>query len=310
MSAVAGALIPVFLLMMAGVVVRRTILPDEAHWIGVERIVYYVLFPALLINTLARADLTTVPVFGVGGALFLSVLTMSAFCLAIQPLLARAFALDGPAFTSVFQAATRWQGFVALAVAANLYGNAGLALASVAMVAMIPPLNIINVSVLAHYASSAPTRWSTIFAALVRNPFIWSCAIGLAINVLKVPLPPVVLTFIDALGRASLALGLIAVGAGLQLQGLFKPQPPALLALVLKLVGMPALAIGLGLAFGLSGMNLAVVATCASVPTASNAYVLARQMGGDAPLFAQILTLQTIAAALTMPIAIALATAL
>ncbi len=138
MSAVAAALVPVFLLMMAGVIVRRTILPDEAHWIGIERIVYYVLFPALLIDTLARADLTTVPVFGVGGALFLSVLTMSALCLALQPLLARTFALDGPAFSSVFQAATRWQGFVALAVASNLFGNSGLALASVAMVAMIP----------------------------------------------------------------------------------------------------------------------------------------------------------------------------
>ncbi len=93
------------------------------------------------------------------------------------------------------------------------------------------------------------------------------------------------------------------------MQGLFQPRPPALLAIVLKLAVMPALAIGLGYAFGLSGMNLAVVATCASVPTASNAYVLARQMGGDAPLFAQILTQQTILAAMTMPIVIAIASA-
>jgi predicted permease len=310
MSAVAAALIPVFLLMVAGVIIRRTIVPDEIHWIGTERLVYYVLFPALLIDTLARADLASVPVFGVGGALFLSVVTMSALCLALQPVLARKFGLGGPAFSSVFQAATRWQTFVALAVAGNMFGKEGLALASVAMVAMIPLLNIVNVSVLAHYASSAPTRWSTILGALLRNPFIWSCIIGLAINLLQVPLPSVVLIFIDALGRASLALGLIVVGAGLQLQNLLRPHAPALLSLVLKLAVMPALAVAFGKAFGLTGMSLMVVAICASVPTASNAYVLARQMGGDAPLFAQILTQQTILAAITMPIIIAIASAL
>lgn len=310
MTAVAAALIPVFLLMAVGVAARHTILTDDAQWVGVERLVYYVLFPALLIDTLARADLSQVPVFGVGGALFLAVLTMCALCLALQPVLARRFALDGPAFSSVFQGATRWQGFVALAVAGNLYGNAGLALASVALVAMIPPLNIINVAVLAHFASAAPTRWATVLSALLRNPFIWSCAVGLAINLLHLPLPGVVLTTIDALGRASLALGLIAVGAGLHLEGLLRPQPPALLAVALKLLAMPALAVTLGYIFGLSGMNLAVVATCASVPTASNAYILARQMGGDAPLFAQILTLQTLAAIVTMPPVIALAASL
>jgi predicted permease len=296
--------------MVAGVIIRRTIVPDEIHWIGTERLVYYVLFPALLIDTLARADLASVPVFGVGGALFLSVVTMSALCLALQPVLARKFGLGGPAFSSVFQAATRWQTFVALAVAGNMFGKEGLALASVAMVAMIPLLNIVNVSVLAHYASSAPTRWSTILGALLRNPFIWSCIIGLAINLLQVPLPSVVLIFIDALGRASLALGLIVVGAGLQLQNLLRPHAPALLSLVLKLAVMPALAVAFGKAFGLTGMSLMVVAICASVPTASNAYVLARQMGGDAPLFAQILTQQTILAAITMPIIIAIASAL
>jgi predicted permease len=75
----------------------------------------------------------------------------------------------------------------------------------------------------------------------------------------------------------------------------------------LKLIIMPVMAISLGVAFGLSGSNLAVVACCASVPSASNAYVLARQMGGDAPLLAQILTWQTALAVLTMPVFITFA---
>jgi malonate transporter and related proteins len=69
---------------------------------------------------------------------------------------------------------------------------------------------------------------------------------------------------------------------------------------------MPMVALGLAVWFGLSGDSLVIVAICAAVPTSTSAYVLARQMGGDAPLLAQIITLQTILAAITMPIAIAL----
>jgi predicted permease len=110
----------------------------------------------------------------------------------------------------------------------------------------------------------------------------------------------------DALGRSSLAIGLLVTGAGLQLKGLLRPSLGVTLGVAFKLVLMPVLALVLAVWFGLTGTNLAIVAICAAVPTSPSAYVLARQMGGDAPLLAQIITLQTILAAITMPIAIAL----
>jgi malonate transporter and related proteins len=110
----------------------------------------------------------------------------------------------------------------------------------------------------------------------------------------------------DALGRSSLAIGLLVTGAGLHLEGLFRPSAGGAIGVFLKLVLMPAIAVALALTFGLTGANLAIVTACAAVPASSSAYVLARQMGGDAPLLAQIITLQTILAALTMPVAIAL----
>ena len=120
------------------------------------------------------------------------------------------------------------------------------------------------------------------------------------------PLPRIWHEVADALGRSSLGIGLLVTGAGLQLAGMFRPSLAASIAVFLKLVLMPALAIALALWFGLSGANLAIVAACSAVPASSSAYVLARQMGGDAPLLAQIITLQTVLAAMTMPIAIAL----
>jgi malonate transporter and related proteins len=305
MAVVLAALLPVFLLIVLGFVLKRSLLRLETQWHGLERLTYYVLFPVLLVQTLVKADLAKVPIAGVGGALFISALLMSLLCLGLRPVLAKC-AIDGPAFTSIFQGATRWQTYVALAVSGNLYGDVGLALASVAMVAIIPLVNVFSVSVLAHYASPERQSVRAIAMTVVRNPLIWACAIGLALNVLHIPLPRIWHEVADALGRSSLAIGLLVTGAGLHLAGIFRPSLAASVAVILKLILMPALAVALALWFGLSGSNLAIVAACSAVPASSSAYVLARQMGGDAPLLAQIITLQTILAAVTMPIAIAL----
>jgi len=303
--AVLAALLPVFLLMVMGYGLRRYLLKEDAHWIGLERLVYFVLFQALLIQTTARADLSRVPVGGFGGALLLAILTMAVLCLALRPLLSR-WGIKGPAFTSVFQGATRWQTFIGLAVANNLYGDTGVALASVAMVAMIPVLNIMNVAVLATYARPQRLAWPELLLAILQNPLIWACVIGFALNLSRLPIPQIVHDFADALGRSSLALGLMVVGAGLRAGELMRPGLAASLTVILKLMVMPAIAISYGLLFKLSDVNLAVIALAASVPAASNSYILAKQLGGDAQLMAQILTLQTIVAALTMPVVVSL----
>jgi predicted permease len=305
MAVVISALLPVFLLIVLGFILRRSLMRLDTQWHGLERLTYYVLFPTLLIQTLVKADLSSVPVAGVGGALMLSALVMSVLCLALRPLLSR-WNIDGPAFTSIFQGATRWQTYVALAVASNLFGNTGLALASVAMVAIIPLVNVFSVSVLARYAAPEQPSIRTVVMTVVRNPLIWACAIGLAVNVMHLPLPKIWHDVADALGRSSLSIGLLVTGAGLHLEGMLRPSLAASIAVFLKLILMPALAVALALCFGISGPGLVVVATCSAVPTSSSAYVLARQMGGDAPLLAQIITLQTILAAITMPIVIAL----
>ena len=295
-----------FLLIVLGFGLKRTLIRPETQWVGLERLTYYVLLPLFLIQTLVKADLSTVPVGGVGGALLLSALAVSLVCLALRPLLARA-GVDGPAFTSIFQGATRWQTYVALSVSGSLFGNPGLAVASVAMIAIVPMVNVFSVAVLANYASPEKRSAGSIVVTVAGNPLIWACAIGLAINVAHLPLPRLWHEVADALGRSSLAIGLLVTGAGLQLKGLFRPSLAAGVAVFLKLVLMPVIAVALALRFDVTGSSLAVVTICSAVPTASSAYVLARQMGGDAPLLAQIITLQTILAAVTMPVAIALA---
>lgn len=302
---VLDSLLPVFLVIATGWATRAAGIIDDRQWAGFERATYYIFFPAVIIDTLVRADLREVPVLGIGGALVGGILCTAALLIALRRPLARWCAVDGPAFTSVFQGATRWNSFVAIALAASLFGKPGVTLIAVAVAAMIPLLNVLAVAVLVRYAGGPPQRPRDILRTLVTNPFIWSCAVGIALNILNPPLPKALLNYADMLGRASLGAGLLVVGAGIDLGRLARPQAAHTVSILLKLAAMPALVCGFATLFGVSGTGFAIAMLAASVPTASGSYILARQLGGDAPLMAEILTLQTLLAMATLPLMLA-----
>lgn len=304
MANVLSALVPIFLVIALGLALKYWLLREEGHWVALERLTYFVLFPALLIVSIARTDLGGVAVAGVVIALLGSIGVLGTILLlALRPL-SRALRLGGPGFTSVFQGALRWNTYIGLAVSGGLAGPAGLAVAAVAIAVIVPTVNALSVVVLARHGTTGGDA-RIILIQLARNPFIWSCVVGALVNALHVPVPAVLMNFADILGRASLALGLLVVGAGLRLRDLRRPHAATWLASVLKLGVLPALAVGIGVACGLEGVDLLVVAIASAVPSAPAGYVLARQMGGDAPLLAQMLTIQTIMAALTLPLVIA-----
>jgi malonate transporter and related proteins len=306
MSAVLASLIPTFLIIATGWLCRATGFVNEQHWAGLERVTYVIFFPALIIDTLSRADLSAVPVLGVGGALVGAILTMAVLVLSLRPLLERHVGIDGPSFTSIFQGATRWNTFVGLAVAGSLFGQRGIALIAVAIAAMVPLLNLLAFYVFIRFAGQPRRSPWDILRSFVTNPFIWSCAVGLALNLLAPPLPKPLAAYIELIGRAALAAGLMIVGAGLDIRRLARPGLPHILAAGLKLVLMPVMAGTLADLVGVAGDDMTVTIIAASVPSASAAYVLARQMGGNAGLMAEILTLQTLLALLSMPLLISL----
>ena len=305
MAPVLAALVPVFLVIVAGWAARVTGFVKEKHWPGLEKITYVVFFPAIIVYTLATADLSRVPVAGIAGALVAGILLNGAILLGLRPALERSLGIGGPAFTSVFQGSTRWNTFVGLAVAGSLYGAHGLALMAVAVAAMIPLLNVMAIGVLVRFAGGPPQSTRSILKAIVTNPFIWSSVLGIAINASGLVLPAFLLDGIEILGRAALAAGLLVVGAGLDMRRLARPVPAHWISGVMKMVLMPIVAVLVARSMGVAGDDLAVVAIASAVPTASGGYVLAKQMGGDAPLMAEIITLHTLAAMLTMPVMIA-----
>lgn len=297
------SLIAVFLVIATGWLLKVRNIVSPAHWLGVERLTYQVLFPAVVIHTLAIADLRSVPVLAMGASLVLAILSIATLLLSTRPLLARA-GIDGPAFTSIFQGSIRWNTFVGLALAAGLQGRTGTTLMAIAVAAMIPLLNVLCVVVLSRFASGKPTSLGATVRSITYNPFIWSSAVGLALNQFQSLLPSALTGYLDVLGRASLGIGLLVVGSALDLNRLARPRLAHWVAVGLKLVAMPLAAWLYAGWFGVTGPALTMTVVAGAVPTATAAYFLARDLGGDAPLMAEITTLQTLLALATLPVAV------
>jgi hypothetical protein len=302
MTSVLVALIPVFLVILLGAGLRRTGVVREEQWQAVDQVAYWVLFPALIFKEIAAADYSGVPVLAMAVAMMVAVLVMSAVLLAARPLLYAALPVGGPGYASLFQGATRWHTFIALAIVPVLYGPGALALAAVAAAAMTPLLNIINAWVHAHYAAPEPLNLRKLSWSLATNPFVFSSLGGVVWQVLGLPLPWPAYEVLDIVGKAALAVAMLGVGAGLRVEVMRDGWTAVALATVLKLLVMPGLMMGCLALLGVGGMAAQVALVCAAVPTGSGAYVLARQMGGDAPLMATILTVQVAVAALSLPL--------
>ncbi|MCT4655363.1 MAG: AEC family transporter [Cohaesibacter sp.] len=306
MPIVIEALIPTFFLVGLGLYIRRSGFVPEEQWAGLETLSYWLFFPALIFNVLTNADLKNVPLGGMTATLVLTVITMTVALLTLYPLFKKTSSIDNPSYTSICQGVLRWNGFIALSVVQKLYGNDAMALVAVAMAAMIPLLNVIVVGILATFASKSTPNFKNVLINIFKNPLIWASVGGLAFNMMEVPIWDPLKTTIDITARAGLSTGLLIVGAGLRLRDTFPPSMSVWLGTSLRLLGMPLLTIGFGLMMGLSGDALEVAVICTAVPTAMNGYVLAKKMGGNAPLLAAITTFQTFLSAATIPLFLAL----
>jgi hypothetical protein len=264
----------------------------------VERLTYFILFPAFLFGAIAFADFGNEPIGRLSLLLAGAMIVMAALVYPFRALLK----LDGPAFTSVFQGAVRWNSYVALGAIAAVLGPKGLALAAIAVAIMVPLANTLCVIVLMRHTGNGDTGFAMLARQLVRNPLILACLAAIAVQALGLPIPKVVSTTIDMVGKAALPLGLLAVGASLNLGHARERPAPIVVATLLKLLVMPLLVAAGASALGIVATAQTAALICAAVPGASSSYILARQLGGDAPLMANITTAQTLAAMVTMPI--------
>jgi malonate transporter and related proteins len=294
------SVLPIFLLVLFGIALRRAPFIDQNLWTGLEQLGFYVLFPSLLFITLARTDFAAIPTGVITVVTLSAVLTTCALTWLSWPLFKR-IGVPASSFTTIFQTTTRWNGFVALAVADKLVGQSGLTIIALVMAVIIVPINIINV-VMLEWFSGRPRNHRALMIRIVTNPLILSSLAGVFVSLSGIVIYEPLMTAIDLVSRSALSLGLIMVGAGLVIADALRPSRLVVIPVILKLFAFPALMVGIGMLAGVKGMELSMLALAASVPTAMNGYLLAKKMGGDAQLYSAVATVQTAVSFISIPL--------
>ncbi|WP_024302045.1 AEC family transporter [Pseudogulbenkiania sp. MAI-1] len=294
------ALLPIALLIALGAGLRRRAFLAESFWPQAERLGYYVLLPALFLHGLATARLGGVPVLAMVATLAVSTLSVAAMLVAMR----RHLMVDDAAFTSVFQGGVRFNNYVGVSAAAGLFGAQGVALAAVANAAIVPTVNVLCVLVFARYGRNGNPSLRGIARQLALNPLVVACFIGIVLQVTGLGLPAVVEPVLKALGQAPLPLGLLCVGAALDFSTARSWMRPVGVASLTKFALMPLATLAACHVFGLQGPAAIAALLFQALPTASSSYIMARQLGGDAPLMAGIIASQTVLAGLALPLSV------
>jgi len=277
-------------LILLGALFYRTLRWGDPFWQGLERLVYFVLFPSLLFVSIARVPFTP------SALKFLAVGAAVTLCGALAGYAAKLWLrADRLIFAPGVQCAFRFNSFLALAPAAKLGGEAGVALLSLLIGVAVPLCNLISVWGLAR--SQAINVWRE----LGRNPLIIATLSGLLCNLLGLRLPLILDTVLYRLGQASVPLGLLAVGAGLRWIG--AREAPFLSAwfIAVKLLLLPAVALTFAGYAQLSVLEKQIVVMFAALPSASSSYILAMRMGGNGPLVAFIVSAATVVSIVSLP---------
>lgn len=301
MVTIVNALLPVFLLIALGLAVRRARFVAAEFWNGVEKLNYWILLPALFFHALATARLGSVPWPRVAAAAVLGLLLTALLVRLAWPL----FGGDGPAFTSILQGAVRFNSFVGLAVLFQLFGAEGLSLCTVIVAVTVPLVNVLCVLALTRYGRNEHGVSPSVGRAIATNPLILSCLAGALWSSTGLGLGPALETTFKAMGQAAIVLGLMVVGAALEFTETRAQLGPTLIATTGKFLVLPLVTAGLCQLLEIRGMAAQVLIFFQTLPTATSSYILARQLGGDAKLMSTIVTAQTVAALVALPVVLA-----
>ena len=298
--AISLALLPIFLIILIGYIMRLTRFPGDAFWEPAERFLYFFLFPVMLVEKLTYASREGLQL----ADLFLTVLITLLVASALLWILQWRLRWSGPTFTTVYQGGLRFNSYVGLAAAHTLLGDAGLAVAALTIAFMIPLLNLLCIGNFCWWVKQAKPGWRGMLIAIFKNPLILGSVAGLLFNSLQISFSAPVNQLLAFIGNMALPLGLLCVGAALNLKAISGEVWTLSCIAIFKLILMPVLFLIIGQLSGLSLQVLTVVIILGSLPTATASYILARQLGGNASLMAGMISAQTLLAMASMPVMI------
>jgi len=294
----AQLLFPDFSLILCGYLICRYTALNRTVWQPVESLVYYLLFPVLLFQSIVKSPIDLNAASGLMAAGLLSGLCGIGLAYALPHLPWLGKHLDPRDHAASAQVAFRFNSFIGLALAERVAGSQGLLMIAVLIGVCVPLFNVAAVWPMARQGKHSFAR------ELLRNPLILATATGLVANLLGFRIPGWMEPTVNRIGAASLALGLMAAGAGMQFGLLQRSKLLSLSVLSIRHLVQPLIALGVALLLRLDPVQTTVLLAFSALPTASTCYVLAARMGYNGPYVAGLVTLSTLLGLASLPFAL------
>ena len=295
MNSIMASLFPLIGLIMLGYIFKRKNTFSDEFWAGAEKLNYYVFFPAMLFGNLSQAKLNFEMISKI---LLILVLAFPIICVVLL-ILKSIMNIPTRRFGVYVQSNVRFNSYIGLAVVASLFPSEGMTIFALLLAISIPIVNIIAVISLTDYDRM---NFKNIVISIFKNPLILGCLVGVAYNLSGLPLWLGVNGLIQQLAYCSLPLGLMCVGAALQLGALKAEMAPLVVNSISRLCIIPIGAWAVCKALGFSHLETQIFVLYFALPTASASYILTKVLGGDSQLMAGVISLQIICAAITLPI--------
>jgi len=292
--------LPVFAMVFIGIGLKRLGWIDQSFVNTASRLVFRATLPTLIFLSIIGADLgTTFNPWLLG---FFALATLASFLACWGWAILR---VGRPRRGVYVQGAFRGNcGIVGLALAAGMYGDAGVSTGGLLLGVVILTYNVFSVIVLAAYqptdgATKGPD-WAGIFRHILKNPLILSVVAALPVALLDLDLPGWLDTSGHYFAALTLPLALICIGATLSTRALSQSYRTALSASIAKMVVLPLAATTAAWLAGFEGRELGVLFLFFASPTAAAAFVMAKAMNSDETLTANIIALTTLMASITV----------
>lgn len=291
-AAILAGLTPSFMLVGLGGLVRHRL--SENAWVGLDKLNFEILFPALLFTAAAARPLDLGRVLTLAPAVW-AILTLG---------LLAGYGLRrwGPErfldFAGAWQTAWRFNtamGFVAVAT----LSDADAALMAVVAGMGVPLANIFAVSALSRGGNLGLLQT---VRRVALNPFLQASVWGVVVGLSGIALPQLIVAPLTLLAQAAIPVALISIGATMDWKALARLDRFSGPLVAIKLIFLPAVTLSCCLAFGADPAMTAILTMFSALPTASAAHVLAAGFGANRMLVATIVAQSTLLAALTLPI--------
>ena len=298
-----SALTPIFSIILLGFLISRTPVSSQAVWSELERLTYYVFFPALLVLRLSASNFDWEAIVNISKVIGLALFVVTVLILSLRKLVSS----DSASLSSVYQGSIRFNTYIGLACIDVLYDDRGLITAALCLAVYIPLVNVLCVISLSGGGEGGTKRLSRVINSVVTNPLVLACLAGIAISYASFDIPSLAESVLEILSQPALPIGLLAVGAGISFVALGEQSWQLLVAVINKLAVLPGLVLAACLLFETPNLVAVILLLLTALPAPPSAYILARQLGGNESLMANIITVQTLAAFFVIPIWIELA---